>query len=163
AVTLVRTAASTTTSYLYGDLNWPAQPTVITRDSVLASGGVSVERFTYESVTGVALVHSVTGAIDPSGTQETHTTSTALYASGDPLCATDLTTTRTYMAGSGALASEGRPAGNLTGYLYDTRGRLQTLTRGTASTPLERIDYTYDATSGKKASETISTWQGGAW
>jgi RHS repeat-associated protein len=37
------------------------------------------------------------------------------------------------------------------------------MSRGTATTPLEKIDYTYDPTSGKKASETVSAWVNGAW
>src|SRR5262249_46028991 len=83
--------------------------------------------------------------------------------STDPLCATDLTTTQTYTSTFGLLASVQRPAGNVTSYAYDTRGRLQTTTRGTATTPLEKIEYTYDPTSGKKATEVISAYEAGAW
>ena len=81
----------------------------------------------------------------------------------DPLCATDLTTTRTYSSTSGALASEQRPGGNVTTYEYDSRGRLQRMSRGTASTPLERIEYTYDPTTGKKSSETANAFENNAW
>lgn len=276
---LATTAASQTTSYVYGDPNWPAKPTRITRDSVLMPGGTSAETFTFNPATGEALVHTMTGAVDSGGTQESHTTTTTLYGSGeaavfnpggafqsawltlgqpaglkksmtgprtdvsqvtkfiyypfdasvpgawrgyiaavqdalghvthfqdydvfghaatvidangvtthltfdvmgrvltstvaavpgcntaaDPLCATDLTTTRTYSSATGPLASEQRPAGNTTSYAYDTRGRLLTLTRGTSTTGLEKIDYAYDPTSGKKSSETVSAFQNGAW
>lgn len=279
ATTLAQTPASQTTSFTYADANWPGKPTRVERNSVLQPGGVSVELFSYDAATGEPLVHSVTGFVDTSGTQETHTTTTARYGSAegaafnpggafqsawlslpqparerksidgprtdvsdvtafvyypadptvpgpwrrrvaaardalghitryedydvfghaltvtdangairrttydalgrlltstisavpgcnttlDPLCATDLTTTRTYAPGGGELVSEQRPAGNVTSYVYDTRGRLQTLTHGTASTPLEKIDYTYDPTTGKKATETYSAWQNNAW
>ena len=273
-----RTAASQDATYSYADPNWPAKPTRITRNSVLWSG-VSTETFTFDSVTGETLVHTISGAVDSAGTQEVHTTTSALYdgaapaafapggafqsawltlpqpaglkksvdgprtdvtdvttfvyypfdngvpgpwrgrpaairdalghisrfedynvfgaaektidANGvvtrltldamgrvltstvaglsgcdtiaDPLCATDLTTTRTYSSTTGALASEQRPAGNVTTYDYDTRGRLLRMNRGTATTPLERIEYAYDPTSGKKSSETMSTFENNAW
>jgi RHS repeat-associated protein len=279
AATLAHTAASLTTTYVYADANWTAKPTRITRDSAIQPGGTASETFTYDAATGTALVHTMTGAIDIGGTQESHTTTTAVYdgtegaafnpggafqsawltlpqpggerksvdgprtdvsdvttlvyypadasvpgawrrrlaaardalghiaryedydvfghaatvtdpngvimhstfdgmgrlltstvagvagcnTTVDPLCATDLTTTRSYTATTGELASEQRPNGSTTTYAYDTRGRLQTLTRGTASTPLERIDYTYDPTTGKKATEVASAWQNGSW
>jgi YD repeat-containing protein len=80
----------------------------------------------------------------------------------DPLCATDLTTARTYSSTTGLLASEQRPAGNVTSYEYDTRGRLLRTNRGTA-TALERIEYAYDPTTGKKSSETVSAFENNAW
>src|SRR5205823_376544 len=52
---------------------------------------------------------------------------------------------------------------NVTNYSYDTRSRLVTLTRGTASSTLEKLDYTYDATTGKKRSEVVSAYQNGGW
>src|ERR1041385_5299445 len=81
----------------------------------------------------------------------------------DPLCATDLTATRSFASVGGPLASEQRPAGNATSYVYDSRGRVQTLTRGTASTGDERIETTYDLTTGKKSSETLRAFQNNAW
>ena len=278
ATALTRTAASMDTNYEYADPDWTAKPTRVTRNSVLWAG-VIAETFTYDPSTGTALTHTVSGAIDSTGTQEAHTTTTALYngsegaafgpggafqtawlslpqpagqtksvdgprtdvtditkyvyypndptvpgawrgrlaavsnalghisrfedydafghaatqvdpngtitrltfdamgrvltstiagvpgcdTAAEPLCATDLTTTRTYVASMGALASEQQPAGNTTTYAYDTRGRLQSTTRGTASTALERIDYAYDPTTGKKSSEVMSAFENGAW
>jgi RHS repeat-associated protein len=81
----------------------------------------------------------------------------------DPLCTTDLTTTRTYASTTGPLLSEARPSGDVTAYTYDTRGRILTMTRGTASTPMERATYTYDPTTGKKSSETLALWTNGTW
>lgn len=114
--------------------------------------------------------------VDPNGvvTRQTfdafgrlRTTSTSgvsgCNTSVDPLCATDLITTRNYVADGGSLASEQRPAGNVTSYTYDARGRVETMSQGTATTPLERMTYTYDATSGKKNSEVVSAFQNGAW
>jgi RHS repeat-associated protein len=273
------TAASETMNYAYADPNWPGNPTRIDHPSVIQSGGTATETFTYDAATGLVLVHTVTGAIDTAGTQESHVTTTTLYGSNepaafdpggafqsawlplgqpsgekklvdgprtdvsdvntfvyypidatvpgawrgrmaaarnaaghvihfqdydtfghattvidangvvtrttfdalgrlltstvagvpgcstavDPLCGTDLTTTRVYASLAGLLSSEQRPAGNLTTYVYDARGRLQTMTRGTASAALERIDYTYDPTTGKKATEVVSAFQNNAW
>jgi len=278
-VSLDPTAASVTTNYVYADPNWPANPTRIDRPSVIQQGGTATETFTYDAATGVTLAHTVTGAIDTAGTQESHITTTTLYGSNepaafdpggafqsawlplpqpagqkklvdgprtdvsdvdtfvyypldatvpgawrgriaaarnsaghvlrfqdydafghattvidsngvatrttfdplgrmltstvagvpgcntaaDPLCATDLTTTRAYSSLAGLLSSEQRPAGNRTTYVYDARGRLQTVNRGTASVPLEKIDYTYDPTTGKKATEIVSAFQNNAW
>jgi len=78
AATLTPTAASRTTSYVYGDPNWPDRPTVIQSPS-LVSGQTMVESFTYDPSTGTALSHSMTGSGDLSGDQETHTTTTVLY------------------------------------------------------------------------------------
>ena len=119
--------------------------------------------------------HAAT-VIDPNGVVTRQTfdalgrplTSTVAAVTGcdtaaDPLCATDLTTTRSYLATTGPLGSEQRPAGNVTSYAYDTRGRVQTLTRGTASTGLERIETAYDPTTGKKSSDTLRAFQSNAW
>ena len=51
----------------------------------------------------------------------------------------------------------------MTSYEYDSRGRLQRISRGTGSTPLERIEYTYDPTTGKKSSETANAFENNAW
>ena len=278
ATSLSPTSVTLTTSYVYGDLNWPGRPTQITHNSVLVPGGTASETFTLDVNTGEALVQTLRGSVDALGTQESHISTTTLYAgeaaafnpggafqaswlslaqpSGlkksvdgprtdvtdvtkfvyypfdnsvpgawrghlaaiqdaaghttrfdgydvfghaanvtdtngvvtrftfdalgrvftttvagvtgcnttvDPLCATDLTTARTYVASTGELATEQRPAGNITTYTYDARARLQTLTRGTAATPLEKIDYTYDPTSGKKSTEILSTFESNAW
>jgi RHS repeat-associated protein len=279
AASLDLTAASQTTTYQYADPNWPDRATRIVRNSVIQPGGTASESFTFDAATGETLVHTVTGAIDAAGTQETHVTTTQLYAAGevaafnpggafqsawlalpqppgdkksmdgprtdaadvttfvyypldaavpgawrgqlaavrnaaghitryedydvfghaativdpngvitrltfdslgrlatstpagvagcdtdaDPLCATDLTTTRSYAGTGGLLVSERRPAGNVTSYTYDARGRLETLSRGTSASSLERIAYTYDPTSGKKSSEAVSAFENGSW
>ena len=81
----------------------------------------------------------------------------------DPLCATDLTTTRTYTA-AGRMATEQLPGGGTTVYTYDSRGRVATLSRGpTASDLRERIAYTYDAATGKKSLEQYLGYENGAW
>jgi RHS repeat-associated protein len=280
AAALAQTAASQTTNYTYADLNWPGNPTLVTRGSVLQSNGLAAETFSYDAATGTALVHTVTGAIDATGTQESHTTTTALYGAGesaafspggafqsswltlpqpagqrksvdgprtdvsdvdlvlyypidssvpgswrgrlaatrnaaghitrfedydpfghaatvidpngvrtlttydvlgrllttttaaiagcntsvDPLCATDLTATRTYASVAGFLSYEQRPSGNrVASYAYDTRGRVISITRGTATAALERMEITYDPTTGKKTSEVLSAFQNNAW
>ena len=81
----------------------------------------------------------------------------------DPLCATDLTTTRTYSA-AGPLASEQRPGGGSTVYGYDSRGRVHTISRGPSSTDLrERIEYTYDPNTGQKSAELLWAFENGSW
>ncbi len=277
AAALTPTSASLTTAFVYGDPNWPDKPTQITQDSAL--NGSTVEVFTYDAATGDALTHSITGAIDTAGTQETHVTTVTLYGNSesaafapggafqaawtslpqpaglrktvdgprtdlsdlttyvyypidaavpgawrgrlaavrnaaghvsrfedydpfgnaatradpngvvatstfdalgrpltatvsgvagcdtnaDPLCATDLTTVRTYGPSGGPLLSEQHPSGAMTTSSYDSRGRLQAITRGTSTTPLEKMDYTYDPTTGNKASEIISAFESNAW
>ncbi|HUP62575.1 MAG TPA: hypothetical protein VNA69_19385, partial [Thermoanaerobaculia bacterium] len=82
----------------------------------------------------------------------------------DPLCATDLTSTRIYSPPAGPLDSETRPGGGVTKYTYDTRGRIQTVSRGPSATDLrERIEYTYDAATSNKSGEVISALEGGTW
>jgi len=81
----------------------------------------------------------------------------------DPLCATDLTSTRTYAPLAGPLAREDQPRGGVTSYTYDSRGRIRTVSRGPAPTDLrERIDTSYGA-SGKKALERTLAFEGGDW
>jgi RHS repeat-associated protein len=279
AASLVTTPVSRTTTYTYGDSHWPSRPTRISRDSVVFNASSSVEQFTFDATSGQVLVHSITGTLDSSQTQETRTTTTTLYVSGeaaafapggafqsawltlpqpaglrkavdgprsdvsdvmtfvyypndssvpgpwrgqlaavrnslgqisrledydvfghpgtnvdpngvvkrqaydalgrvltstvaavpgcdtaaDPLCATDLTATQTYQSLTGPLLTTQRPAGDLATYAYDARGRVLTYSRGTATTPLEKMDFTYDQTTGKKATETISSFSGGSW
>jgi len=279
AAVLVTTSASQTTSYEYADAVWRDRPTRITRNSAIQPNGTASETFTFDPVTGETLVHTVTGVIDAAGTQESHVTTTLLYAANepaafapggafqstwlslpqpakkaksldgprsdvadvtsfvyypndsavpgswrghlaavrnaaghitryedydvfghaakvvdpngvvtlltfdalgrsatttvagipgcdtaaDPLCATDLMTTRTYDGTGGVLQSERRPAGNVTSYVYDSRGQLQSVSRGTTASPLERIEYTYDPTTGKKSSEVLKVFVANAW
>lgn len=74
--------------------------------------------------------------------------------SADPLCATDLVTSRTYAPALGSIDSQTDANGNVTTYAYDSRGRLATLRRGTTrNTPRESMTYYYDAATGKKSGE----------
>jgi len=82
----------------------------------------------------------------------------------DPLCATDVTTSRTYAPATGPLTSQTDANGNATTYEYESRGRLATVSRGPSSSDLrERIAYTYDAATGRKSLERYLAMQSGAW
>jgi RHS repeat-associated protein len=82
----------------------------------------------------------------------------------DPLCATDLTRTRTYTPSPGPLASEQRQGGGVTAYTYDARGRTETLSRGPSTSALrERIEYEYDPATGFKVGERILAWESASW
>jgi len=271
---------TSTTNYIYGDVLWPDRPTAITTDSILQPGGVKTESFVYDSISGIALQHTVTGYTGSPATLTSRMTTTALYdgtegpafnpggsynsawltlpqpshlrktidgprtdvtdvtsfvyypvdnsvtatwrgqlaamknaaghithyenydvfgnagriidpngvatetsfdslgrvltatikgASGcdtvaDPLCATDLTTSRAYQVTTGPLASQTDASGNVTAYEYDPRGRVSAISRGPSSTDLrERIEYTYDAASGQKSLERYLAMSGGSW
>jgi len=118
-----------------------------------------------------------TRVVDPNGvaTESTYDslgrllTSTVKGVAGcdtaaDPLCATDLTSTRTYTPAAGPLASEQRPNGGVTVYTYDSRGRTATVSRGpSAGSMLERITYAYDPASGNKSSEVTAAFENGSW
>lgn len=79
AATLEPTVASRTTRYAYADPYWPDRPTSVSRDSVLISGQLIVESFTYDAVTGQILTQTTTGATGTTPQMESHTTTTALY------------------------------------------------------------------------------------
>src|SRR5215212_5381501 len=82
----------------------------------------------------------------------------------DPLCASDLTTTRNYSPPAGPLQSEQRPAGGVTTYEYDDHGRVHALSRGpSAADPRERIEYTYDPLTGKKSKEELLARENNTW
>lgn len=83
--------------------------------------------------------------------------------SADALCATDLTTTRTYVP-AGPLESEQKPGGGVTAYTYDGRGRVLTVSRGASTATLnERIETTYDEATGHKSLERYLGDENGAW
>src|ERR1051326_935179 len=83
--------------------------------------------------------------------------------STDALCATDLTTTRTYFP-AGPLESEQKPGGGVTAYTYDGRGRVLTVSRGASTATVnERIEYTYDEATGRKSLELYLANENGAW
>lgn len=82
----------------------------------------------------------------------------------DPLCATDLVTSRAYRPGGGQLSSTVDALGNITTYEYDARRRTSALSRGPATGHAqERIEYTYDEATGLKSRETYLSWVNGAW
>jgi YD repeat-containing protein len=77
--TLDTTSATNITTFTYGDPYWPEKPTEITRTSVLVSGSVSREQFTYDAATGTVLSHRQIGWTGATPQQLTLTTTTALY------------------------------------------------------------------------------------
>jgi RHS repeat-associated protein len=83
----------------------------------------------------------------------------------DPLCATDLVTTRTYdPAVGGPLLRETSATGGVVEYGYDARGRVQTISRGASSTNLvERMEWTWGALSGEKEMERYLEKVGATW
>ena len=82
----------------------------------------------------------------------------------DPLCATDLTISRTYSPVTGALALQTDANGNVVTYEHDTRGRMVALSRGPAPSSLkERMEYTYDAATNKKSLERYLAMENGSW
>jgi RHS repeat-associated protein len=78
AASLTVTSLTKTTTYAYGDGNWPDLPTLVTTTSVANPSDVKIESFVYDAQTGVALTRTETGWTS-SSQQETHTTTTALY------------------------------------------------------------------------------------
>jgi len=82
----------------------------------------------------------------------------------DPLCAAELTTTRSYKSRTGLLEFETRPGGGVTKYEYDTRGRVVAISRGPSSTNLtERMEYEIDLSTGQKRAEKIFAKEAGIW
>ncbi len=78
----------------------------------------------------------------------------ACDTAADPLCATDLTSTNTYLPATGPLSTSVRPAGGVTTYGYDVRGRIASVARGASTAALaERIEYDYDPTNDLKSQE----------
>jgi len=82
----------------------------------------------------------------------------------DPLCATDLTTTRDYTPDTGPLTSQSDANGNVTAYEYDTRGRLTATSRGpTLSDLRERMETSYDSGTGLKTDDRVYARSGASW
>lgn len=72
----------------------------------------------------------------------------------DPLCATDLTSSWSYLAVTGGLGTETRPSGGVAQYQYDAYGRVSALSRGPAINDLrDRIEYDFDPGTGNKSQE----------
>jgi len=116
---------------------------------IVDPNGVATER-TYDAL-GRTLTTTVKGVV-------------GCDTSADPLCATDIVTTLAYTPATGPLSSRTDANGNVTTYAYDLRGRITLLTRGPALTSLkERIEYTYDALTGRKSMERYLANENGSW
>jgi RHS repeat-associated protein len=84
--------------------------------------------------------------------------------SRDVLCATDLVEARTYSTPAGPLQTQQRPGGGVTSYAYDDRGRIQAVSRGPSATDLrERMETSYEATTGQKSLERLLALESGSW
>lgn len=81
----------------------------------------------------------------------------------DPLCATDLVSSRTYQPALGPLASTTMPGGGTTTYEYDSRGRTNATTRQVSASAYERIEYDFDPATGRKSAERYLAGHPGAW
>jgi len=81
----------------------------------------------------------------------------------DPLCATDIVSSRTYQPALGPLASTTAPRGETTTYEYDARRRTTATTRQVSATAYERIEYDYDPATGHKSAERYLGGHPGAW
>ena len=167
-----RTDVSDVTSWVYYPID--ASVPALLRGHIAATRNAAghVTQFASYDVFGNA-----TRVVDPNGvaTESTYDslgrllTSTLKGVAGcdttaDPLCATDVTTTRIYTPLAGPLATEQRPNGGVTVYTYDNRGRTATISRGpSASSLVERITYSYDPASGNRSSEVTATFENGSW
>lgn len=80
----------------------------------------------------------------------------------DALCASDVTTSRTY-AGAGPLETESNANGIAT-YTYDSLGRVSTISRGPAANDLrEQMEYSYDPATARKSMERVLARESGSW
>jgi RHS repeat-associated protein len=81
----------------------------------------------------------------------------------DPLCSTNITSTRTYGPGGGPLATVVAAGGGTTKYHYDDdRGRNDGIFRGPWETDLRELtDWLYDPATGMKTDEAMTDIQGG--
>ena len=167
-----RTDVSDITTLVYYPINASVPATLRGHVAAVRNAASHVTRFIGYDVFG-----NVTRAVDPNGVAAESTydglgrslTSTLKGVNGcdtgpDPLCGTDLTTSRTYTPATGPLTLQQRPGGGVTTWTYDSRGRVATSSRGAAVNALtERLTYTYDPLSGQKSSDQSSAFEGGAW
>ncbi len=167
-----RTDVQDITSFVY----YPVDPTVpaLLRGRLAAARNAAGHTTRFESYDAFG---NVTRQVDPNGvaTEMTYdafgrlTGSTLKGVAGcdtaaDPLCATDLVTSRGYSPAAGPLSEEVRPGGGTTSYTYDNRGRLRTVSRGpSAADQRERIETSYDPLSGMKNLERILAFESGQW
>jgi YD repeat-containing protein len=81
----------------------------------------------------------------------------------DPLCATDLVSSRTYLPALGPLATTTLPGGGTTSYDYDSLGRTTATTRQITASAYERIEYDFDTATGRKSAERYLAGHPGSW
>jgi RHS repeat-associated protein len=81
----------------------------------------------------------------------------------DPLCATDIVSSRSYQPTLGLVVSTTTPRGGTTTYEYDNRGRTTATTRQVSAIAYERIEYDYDPATGHKSAERYLGGHPGAW
>jgi YD repeat-containing protein len=72
------TPSTATTTYAYGDANWPDRPTLTTTQSVVNASQPRTAAYTYDATTGIVLQEQITGWKNASET-ETIVSNTALY------------------------------------------------------------------------------------
>jgi len=166
-----RTDVSDVTQLVYYPLNNAVPATLRGHLAAVKNAAGHITRYEQYDVFG-----NLTRIVDPNGVATELTfdflgrpLATTLKASAgcnttaDPLCATDLTTIRTY-AGAGALRSEQRAGGGVTQYEYDARGRLLAMVRGPSlADKREKLEYAFDAATGKKSVERAFAREDGLW
>jgi len=167
-----RTDVSDVTTFVYYPIDNSVTATWRGRLAAVKDAAGNISTFSDYDV----FAHALT-VTDPNGvkTQSTYdalgrlATSTTKAVSGcdtsvDPLCVTDLVRQTTYQLTVGPMQSSILPAGGTTVYGYDSRSRVASISRGPSASDLrERIDYTYDASTGRKNLEKMSAYESGAW
>ncbi|MBV8520263.1 MAG: RHS repeat protein [Acidobacteria bacterium] len=167
-----RTDVTDTTEFVYYPIDSSVPAVLRGHLAAVRNAAGHITRYEDYDVFGHA-----TRVVDPNEIAQTTTydalgrllTSTIAGVSGcntatDPLCATDLTVSRTYDPVSGPLASVTDAKGNVTAYEYDGRGRMSAMTRGpSAAVQQERIEYTYDADTGRRSQEKYLAKVGSSW
>jgi RHS repeat-associated protein len=167
-----RTDVADTTSFVYYPMDASVSPLLRGRLAATKNAAGHIVRFEGYDVFG-----NVLRSVDPNGvaTEMTYdalgrlATSTikgipGCNTSNDPLCGTDLTSTFTYAPAAGPLQNQVQPGGGTTVYTYDSRGRVQTVSRGPSATDLrERIETAYDSLTGRKSVEQTLAFKQGSW
>jgi RHS repeat-associated protein len=166
-----RTDVSDTTTYVYYPIDAAVPAFWRGRLAAVRNAAGHTTRFENYDVFGNAA-----RIVDPNGVATESTfdgvgrllTSTLKAVAGcdttaDPLCATDIVTSRTYQPALGPLASTTTPRGGITTYEYDDRGRTTATTRQVSATAYERIEYDYDPATGHKSAERYRGGQPGSW
>jgi YD repeat-containing protein len=142
-----RADVADTTTWVYYPIDAAVPAIWRGRLAAVRNAGGHITRFENYDVFGNAA-----RVIDPNGVATESTfdgagrllTSTLKAVAGcdttaDPLCATDILTSRTYQPALGPLASTTTPRGGITTYEYDGRGRTAATTRQVSAAAYERI------------------------